>query len=69
VTVVPSGPLSYLTLWPAGSARPLASTLNSFAGKVVANAAIVPAGSSGAVSVFVTDTTHVIVDINGYFAQ
>jgi hypothetical protein len=28
----------------------------------------VPAGTGGAVSVFVSDATDVIVDINGYFA-
>ena len=67
VTVVPHGPLSYLTLWPTGESRPGVSTLNSFDAEVVANAAIVPAGTSGAVSVYVTDTTDVILDINGYF--
>lgn len=67
VTVVPTSALSYLTLWPAGKARPLVSTLNSFLGRVVANAAIAPAGTGGQVSVFVTDQTHVILDINGYF--
>jgi sugar lactone lactonase YvrE len=67
VTVVPEGPLSYLTLWPTGEAAPLVSTLNSFGGIVVANAAIVPAGTGGAVSVYVTNTTDVILDINGYF--
>lgn len=67
VTVVPMQPLSFLTVWPAGVARPNASTLNSFDGRVVANAAIVPAGSSGAVSVYATDLTDVIIDINGYF--
>ena len=69
VTVVPAGPLGYLTAWPAGQPQPLVSTLNSFQGKVVANAAIVPAGQGGAISVFVTNTTDVIVDVNGYFAQ
>ena len=68
LTVVPEGMLSYLTAWPAGSAQPFVSTLNSFDGAVVANAAIVPAGSNGAISVFVTDRTQVILDINGYFA-
>jgi hypothetical protein len=67
VTVVPQGALAFLTLWPAGQARPFVSTLNSFSGTVVANAAIVPAGSGGAVSVSVTNTTDVILDINGYF--
>ena len=68
ITVVPDGALSYLTTWPTGSGRPLVSTLNSFDGAVVANAAIVPAGTNGAISVFVTNQTHVILDINGYFA-
>ncbi len=67
VTVAPHGPLSYLTLWPAGQPQPVASTLNSFGGQVVANAALVPAGTSGAVSVYVTDPTDVILDIDGYF--
>jgi len=66
VTVVPQGPLGYLTIWPAGQPQPLASTLNSD-GRIKANAAIVPAGSNGAVSVFATNTTDVILDINGYF--
>ena len=68
VTAVPHGPLSFLTLWPTGETEPLVSTLNSFAGIVVANAAIVPAGTNGAVSVAVTDTTDVILDIDGYFS-
>ena len=67
VTVIPKGRLGYLTLWPTGQAQPLVSTLNSFAGNVVANAALVPAGTGGAVSVFVSDPTDVILDINGYF--
>ena len=36
-------------------------------GRTKANAAIVPAGAGGAVSVYVSDTTDVILDINGYF--
>ncbi|MBI4907459.1 MAG: hypothetical protein HY820_27790 [Acidobacteria bacterium] len=67
VTVVPNGVLSYLTLWPAGQPRPVVSTLNSFDGRTKANAAIVSAGTNGAVSVFVTDRTDVVLDINGYF--
>jgi hypothetical protein len=66
VTVVPQGPLGYLTVWPTGQSQPLASTLNSD-GRIKANAAIVPAGSNGAVSVFATNTTDVVLDINGYF--
>ncbi|MFN7933880.1 MAG: hypothetical protein U0R19_11155 [Bryobacteraceae bacterium] len=67
VTVVPTGPLSYLTVWPSNIARPLVSTLNAFDGAVTSNAAIVPASPTGTVSVYVTNQTHVILDINGYF--
>lgn len=68
VTAVPHGALGYLTTWPTGQTQPLVSTLNSPTGQVVANAAIVPAGTSGAVSVYVTDPADVVLDINGYFA-
>jgi hypothetical protein len=68
VTVVPHGPLGYLTIWPTGEGQPVVSTMNSVDGRVKADAAIVPAGSSGEVSVYVTNTTDVILDIDGYFA-
>jgi len=67
VAVVPATTLGYLTLYPAGQSRPLASTLNSLDGRIKSNAAIVPAGAGGAISVFASDTTQVILDINGYF--
>jgi len=67
VTVVPHGPLGYLTIWPTGESQPTVSTMNSPDGRVKANAAMVPAGTGGAVSVFVSNTSDVILDINGYF--
>jgi hypothetical protein len=67
VTIVPNGYLGYFTIWPAGQSQPQVSTVNSSDGRFVANAAIVPAGQNGAVSVFTTDDTHLVVDINGYF--
>src|SRR5207248_1239720 len=68
MTVVPTGALSFLTTWPAGQAQPFVSTLNALTGTVTANAAIVPAGSGGAISVYVTNPTDLVIDINGYFA-
>ena len=69
VTVVPMGFLGYITMWPAGiDLRPVVSTLNSPDGRIKANAAIVPAGTNGGVNVYATNTTNVILDINGYFA-
>ena len=69
MTVVPSGILGYLAIWPAGASQPPVSTLNALKGQVVANAAIVPVGTNGAISVFATNTTQVVIDTNGYFAQ
>jgi hypothetical protein len=71
-TVVPPWPpgyLGYLTTWPAGQVEPVVSTLNSYNGWVTANAAIVPTGPGGSIVVDVHDTTDVLFDINGYFAQ
>ena len=70
VTVVPpqGGSLGYLTIWPTGETQPLVSTLNSLDGRIKANAAIVPAGAGGSVRVYASNTTQVVLDINGYFA-
>src|SRR5579862_465088 len=67
VTVVPQGELGYLTIWRTGETQPMVSTLNSLDGEVKANAAIVAAGTSGAISVFATNNTDLVLDINGYF--
>ncbi len=67
-TVVPKISLGYLSVWPTGEAQPLVSTLNDTTGTIVANAAIVPAGANGDISVYATNDTDVIIDINGYFA-
>lgn len=69
VTAVPRTTLGFLSIWPAGQAQPNVSTLNVYsADAAVANAAIVPAGTNGAINTFVTDATDLVIDINGYFA-
>jgi DNA-binding beta-propeller fold protein YncE len=70
VTVVPptGGTLGYLTIWPTPQIQPTVSTLNSPDGRIKANAAIVPAGVGGAVSVYASNTTNVLLDIDAYFA-
>ncbi len=67
-SVVPHGPLFYLTVWPTGESRPTVSTLNDIPGQIIANAAIVVAGGGGYVSVYPTNDTDLVIDINGYFA-
>src|SRR5262249_32162287 len=68
VTSVPQGPLSFLSTWPAGQPYPNVSTLNSTNGYIIANAAIVPTGNSGAITVVAGNPTDLIIDVNGYFA-
>ena len=55
-------------MWPEGQPQPLVSTLNDTTGTIVANAAIVPAGTSGGITVYPTDDTDLAIDVNGYFA-
>jgi len=68
LTVVPPAGLAYLTMWPTGGGRPNVSSINSFAGRTVANNVIVPAGTGGALDVFAFNNTDLLIDINGYFA-
>ncbi len=68
VTVVPGGQMGYLSIWPTGEDQPVVSTMNSLDGRAKADAAILPAGYQGDINVYVTDTTNVVLDINGYFA-
>jgi len=68
ITVVPPGFLDYITVWPTGAPQPNASTLNGYVNTVIANAAIVPAGTSGQVNLYASQNTHLIIDINGYYA-
>ncbi len=70
VTVLPAaGGLDYLTVWPKGDAQPVVSTLNDNTGTVVANAAIVPAGSDGSTAFYAhNNDTDLLLDVDGYFA-
>ena len=67
-TVVPPAALSFLSLGGSGG-QTTTSTLNASDGTIVSNAALVGASSTGSVAVVVSDATHLILDINGYFAQ
>jgi hypothetical protein len=70
VTVLPSaGGLDYLTVWPQGEPQPGVSTLNDNTGTIVANAAIVPAGSNSKTAFYAhSNSTNLLLDVNGYFA-
>jgi hypothetical protein len=68
MTVVPTGPLGFLSAWPAGAPQPGSSTLNAPTGAITSNMAVIPAGAAGGITVIATSATHLIVDITGYFA-
>jgi hypothetical protein len=44
------------------------ASLNALSGAVTANAAIVPAGAGGSIDIYASNATHLVIDINGYFA-
>ena len=67
-TVVPPGPLGFLSLWPDGGSLPVVSTLNAADGAVTSNMAIVPASKQGKIDAYATDLTQLILDISSYFA-
>jgi phosphoesterase family protein/List-Bact-rpt repeat protein len=68
MTAVPKGPLGFVTAWPTGQTQPTVSTLNAPTGVTTANAAVVPAGANGAISVFASNNSDLVIDVNGYFA-
>jgi hypothetical protein len=70
ITVTQPTTLGHLTLFPGGTARPLASTINFQGAQTRANNAILPLGSGGTLSVVSgqpNGTVHFILDVNGYF--
>jgi hypothetical protein len=69
VTVTSPTTVGYLTVYPAGAARPTASNLNFTPGLTIPNMVIVPLGAGGQVSVFNggSGTAHVVVDVLGWF--
>ena len=70
VTVTDTTAGGYLTVWPAGQPRPLASDLNWSPGEVKANLVVATLGASGAVSIYSNSgSTDVIIDVVGYFTS
>jgi hypothetical protein len=66
-TVIPQGPLGYLTLWPDGEQQPVVSTLNAIDGVVTSNMAVVPT-NNGSIDAYASQMTQLVLDISSYFA-
>lgn len=72
LTVTGATKPSYLTVWPAGTTRPTASSINFVAGTNRANLVTMPLGTVGAdtgkVSIYNDQgSVHVIADVMGYY--
>ena len=68
VTVVSPAGGGFLTVWPAGQGRPLASNLNFTAGQVVPNMVQVKLGAGGAIQLYANNgCPNVVVDVAGYY--
>ena len=68
VTATQTAGTGFITGFPTGTTRPLASILNiTFAGETRPNAAFLPVGTGGQISYYSLFGTHLIADTNGYF--
>jgi len=69
VTVTNTLGPGFILIYPQGGAAPGVSTLNYVASQTVANAAVVPLGTGGGVTVVAgVSGTDLILDTNGYYA-
>jgi hypothetical protein len=69
VTVTNTQGAGFILIFPQGDAQPDVSTLNYVAGQTVANAAVVPLGAGGGITVIAgVSGTALILDTNGYYA-
>ncbi len=59
---------SYLTLFPAGGSKPMASTLNTEVGQDVPNLVVAKVGAGGKVSIYNNaGSGHVVADVVGFY--
>lgn len=68
ITVTNTAGPGVIKIYPQGGVQPVVSTLNYVAGQTTANAAIVPAGTGGGITVVAgVSGCDLIIDVNGYF--
>jgi hypothetical protein len=61
---------TFVTVWPAGDDRPLASNLNLKAGETRPNLVVVGVGAAGSVSLYNNrGTTHLVADVMGWMPE
>ncbi len=71
LNVTVTNPVSdgFVTVWPCGSPRPLASNLNYVAGQTVANSVVTALGDGGRVCFYALGWADLVVDLQGWFGS
>jgi hypothetical protein len=69
VTATDPGGAGYLQAIPTGGPIGQTSTVNYARGETAATHAIVPLGAGGTISVFTSNTAHIVVDVMGYITD
>jgi hypothetical protein len=72
LNVTVTGPTApgFVTAWPDGASRPLASNLNFLPGQTVPNRVIVKTGTGGKVDFYnLTGSSDLVVDVGGYYTD
>ena len=70
ISVTPDGqPVGWIAAWQDDIAWPGTVVLNAYAGGVVDNMAVVPAGSDGGIQLLTTNNGDLVIDMNGYYVH
>ena len=67
VTVTEPSSEGFITVFPCGTSKPTASTLNFAAKQSISNAVLAKVGSGGNVCIYAKASTHLLVDVAGWF--
>jgi hypothetical protein len=67
VAAVQAEGTGYATIFPCGTERPLASSLNFTTGTPTPNHTTAKPGADGVVCIYVSATTHIVVDVEGVY--
>lgn len=67
-TITAPAAVGYMTVFPSGAARPLASDLNFAAGETQSNLVVVKVGAGGKISLASSAGAHVIFDVAGWIS-
>jgi hypothetical protein len=67
VTVTEPTGAGYVTVYPCGTDTPGTSNLNYTPGQTIANTVIAKIGTDGKICIYTSTTTHLVIDLNGYY--